>query len=214
MNNTCVRNTDENIMESTCEINPYNGATEWFNSERLFHREDGPAIIEANGNKFWYINGEFHREDGPARIFKNGREEWWLNGKLHREDGPAKIDYQDNEYWYLNGEPHREDGPAFIGYDNTKLWIQNGLLHRIDGPAVETHWGKMLCIKDIVIYRDGQIEWWLNGQKHRIDGPAVEYPNGEKQYWINDIQQFNLPQPSIKEIILEPIIRKRLIDLD
>ena len=47
----------------------------------LYHREDGPAIEFANGEKRWYLNGNLHREDGPAKIFTNNNKEWWLNGK-------------------------------------------------------------------------------------------------------------------------------------
>ena len=37
------------------------------------HREDGPAIEYANGNKHWYLNGKLHREDGPAIENANGQ---------------------------------------------------------------------------------------------------------------------------------------------
>jgi hypothetical protein len=46
-----------------------------------FHRENGPALIESNGAKSWWINGHIHRENGPALIWPDGREEWWLNGR-------------------------------------------------------------------------------------------------------------------------------------
>ena len=49
------------------------------NGER--HREGGPAIEWANGNKAWYLNGKLHREDGPACEWANGYKEWYLNGK-------------------------------------------------------------------------------------------------------------------------------------
>jgi len=45
------------------------------------HREDGPAIIWANGDKEWYINDKLHREDGPAIESANGDKKWFLNGK-------------------------------------------------------------------------------------------------------------------------------------
>ena len=48
------------------------------------HREDGPAIIHADGSQEWYINNKLHREDGPAIIYANGSQEWWLNGKKLR----------------------------------------------------------------------------------------------------------------------------------
>ena len=41
------------------------------------------------GDKSWFLNGERHREDGPAIEQANGHKEWYLNGKRHREDGPA-----------------------------------------------------------------------------------------------------------------------------
>ena len=40
-----------------------------------------------NGNiEYRNIDGERHREDGPAVIWADGDKEWWLNGRLHRED--------------------------------------------------------------------------------------------------------------------------------
>ena len=56
----------------------------------MLHREDGPAMIYDNGDKYWYVNGKRHREDGPAVEFHTGSESWYCNGKLHREDGPAQ----------------------------------------------------------------------------------------------------------------------------
>jgi len=43
------------------------------------HREDGPAIEWANGDKEWYINGKLHRDDGPTLILADGRIFWYLN---------------------------------------------------------------------------------------------------------------------------------------
>ena len=54
-----------------------------------FHRDDGPAIVEVNGQEEWYQNGKLHREDGPALKFDEDYQEWYQNDKLHREDGPA-----------------------------------------------------------------------------------------------------------------------------
>ncbi len=51
-----------------------------YSKDGLFHREDGPAVIHANGTKEWYINGNRHREDGPAVIHAIGTKEWWVNG--------------------------------------------------------------------------------------------------------------------------------------
>ena len=77
--------------------------TEWYrNGEH--HREDGPAIEDADGTKAWYRNGKYHREDGPAMEYSNGDKRWYRNGKRHREDGPAIEDADGTKYWYRDGE--------------------------------------------------------------------------------------------------------------
>lgn len=81
-----------------------NVRTCWYNEEDKFHRENGPAIEYANGEKQWWINGKFHREDGPAIEYPDGSKYWYKNDKLHREDGPA-IEYPcGRKFWYLNNK--------------------------------------------------------------------------------------------------------------
>ena len=50
------------------------------------HRVDGPAVEEADGSKYWYINDQSHRVDGPAVELSNGTKSWWLNGELVSEE--------------------------------------------------------------------------------------------------------------------------------
>ena len=73
----------------------------YYNENNELHREDGPAVEYASGNKYWFKNGKRHRKDGPAIESTNGAKYWFKNGKRHREDGPA-IEYVegDKEYWY------------------------------------------------------------------------------------------------------------------
>jgi hypothetical protein len=52
----------------------------WYNEVDLLDREDGPAVENANGKK-WYINGKRHREDGPAIEYANGTKYWYLDDK-------------------------------------------------------------------------------------------------------------------------------------
>ena len=74
----------------------------WYLNDKL-HREDGPAVENANGSKYWYLNGDLHRTDDPSVEYADGSKEWYLNGKLHRTDGPA-VEWSDgSKYWYLNG---------------------------------------------------------------------------------------------------------------
>ena len=39
--------------------------------------------IDSHGNKVWYKNGKYHREDGPAIEYATGDKEWWLNNKYY-----------------------------------------------------------------------------------------------------------------------------------
>ena len=80
------------------------GTRRYYNSAGQLHRLDGPAVIWADGTKFWHQNGRRHRTDGPAAIWANGTKEWYQNGQLHRNDGPA-IEYSDGvKTWYINGK--------------------------------------------------------------------------------------------------------------
>jgi len=63
-------------------VRVYNNKTKWMNSNREYHREDGPAIEYANGDKYWYVNDERHREDGPAVEYANGTKYWYKNGHM------------------------------------------------------------------------------------------------------------------------------------
>ena len=62
------------------QIDDYN-TIRWHNEAGHIHREDGPAVERANGDKLWYQNGLFHRENGPAVEHNNGNKFWYLNGK-------------------------------------------------------------------------------------------------------------------------------------
>src|SRR6056300_848066 len=63
--------------------------------------------ISKDGDKFYYSDRKMtilHREDGPAIDYANGDKSWFLDGKRHREDGPA-IEWADGyKAWYINGE--------------------------------------------------------------------------------------------------------------
>ena len=86
-----------------------NNTIRWYNKDGQHHREDGPAVEWADGDKFWCINGQFHREDGPAIEYASGTKQWWINDQLHREDGPA-IEYANGDkLWWINGEKLTEE---------------------------------------------------------------------------------------------------------
>ena len=80
------------------------GTHRYYNSAWQYHRENGPAVEYANGEKWWYQNGQPHRIGGPAIELADGTKFWYQNGKLHREDGPAVIWANVTEWWYINGK--------------------------------------------------------------------------------------------------------------
>ena len=61
------------------EVTEY--STRWYNESNLLHREDGPAIEWANGDKYYLINDKRHREDGPAVECSNGDKSYYINDK-------------------------------------------------------------------------------------------------------------------------------------
>ena len=67
------------------------------------------TVKDESGGQKWYLDGKLHREDGPAVIWADGTEEWWLNGKLHREGGPAVIWPSGAQAWWLNGNRVTEE---------------------------------------------------------------------------------------------------------
>ncbi len=58
--------------------------------------------VNDSGTKCWYLNSELHREDGPALEDANGTKYWYQNDKLHREDGPAIEFASGYKAWYIN----------------------------------------------------------------------------------------------------------------
>ena len=49
--------------------------------------------VSAKGTKFWSLNGKRHREDGPAIEWADGDKSWCLKGKILTEaEHKAKTD--------------------------------------------------------------------------------------------------------------------------
>ena len=65
--------------------------------------EEQPTMkVDAEGTKFWRLpNGKLHREDGPAVEYANGDKEWYVNDK--RYDTPS--DWAEAVF-KLHNKPH------------------------------------------------------------------------------------------------------------
>lgn len=73
---------------------------EWRDDNHEYHRDDGPALIEVDGARWWFQHGKRHRDGGPAVIKADGTQEWRQYNQLHRDDGPAVIDEDGGQYWF------------------------------------------------------------------------------------------------------------------
>jgi len=163
--------------ESTLHI--MRDKVEWRNKENQIHREDGPAVEWASGQKDWYIHNKRHREDGPAIEWADGTKSWHINGKHHRLDGPALEDNNGFKMWFVNNKLHRTDGPAIEYSDGTKEWHLNNKL-----VTEQDVMGKQESTMTVDQYG---IKSWRNkeGKYHRTDGPAIEHSNGTKYWYLN-----------------------------
>jgi hypothetical protein len=81
------------------------GTITYRNADGKLHNPHGPAIVCANGEKWYYINGKLHNPNGPAIIWANGHKEHWINGKRHNPNGPAVIWHDGSKEYYINGKP-------------------------------------------------------------------------------------------------------------
>jgi len=73
------------MKEYTVKV--YINDTFWYKpGTNIQHREDGPAIEWADGDKFWFLNGKRHREDGPAVVRANRAEGFYLEGNCYSEE--------------------------------------------------------------------------------------------------------------------------------
>jgi hypothetical protein len=53
--------------------------------------------VDIYGNHSWYKNGEFHREDGPAILDVDGYKAYYLNGVRLKEGSVAFKIIQEKE---------------------------------------------------------------------------------------------------------------------
>jgi hypothetical protein len=74
------------------------GNKRWRDANGKYHRDDGPAVEDADGHKEWYQHGRQHREDGPAIKWANGIKEWWLNNRhLSFDEWLDQVDISDED---------------------------------------------------------------------------------------------------------------------
>lgn len=57
----------------------------------------------------------------------------------------------------------------------------------------------------VIVYKNGRVEWYQDDNLHRTNGPAVEYPDGTKHWYLDNKrlteQEFNARQNSCAEVV-------------
>ncbi len=118
------------------------GDIKYTNEKGETHRENGPAVITADGTEKWYFNGKLHRDGVKPAIYNKNMTlvKFYKNGNIHRDgDLPASVENGRTSY-YRNGKLHRDgDMPAVIETNGTEIYYKDGNIHRDgDKPAVIT----------------------------------------------------------------------------
>ncbi len=176
----------------------------------MFHREDGPAIVQLNGTTIWCLDGKKHREGGggPAVESVSGYKAWYKDGKLHRNDGPAVIDSDGTEEWWVDGVKTAKDETTNnktiknktiknktisnnvkhvkVKWYNNEHNLPDGSYIDCDGDVGYVKRGKLHreC-GPAIEFADGSKMWYKNGKRHRDDGPAEEHANGDRWWWVD-----------------------------
>ena len=109
------------------------GSQMWLTTDKVFHREDGPALVRPDGSEEWYSYGKKHRNGGPAFSDGYGRQEWWIMGERHRADGPAVI-FPGCFVMYFFGNRHMK---------NRKDYMARTDLTETEMDAIEAKYGKI-----------------------------------------------------------------------
>ena len=55
------------------------------------HPDFTGCLIDKDNDKAWYQGGEYHREDGPAVELADGNRYWWFNDRRYTTEQQWKI---------------------------------------------------------------------------------------------------------------------------
>ena len=76
---------------------------EWF-----IHGRRHRAAIDYGNRQEWYENGVWHRADGPAIVNSSGKIEWWVRGKYIKHEDPNAMPGHFNHHSFgrVNDAPY------------------------------------------------------------------------------------------------------------
>ena len=60
--------------------------------------------VDKRGTTYHYLNGQLSRKDGPAVIYADGDKFWFRTGSIYRANDLPAIEYANGDKaWYING---------------------------------------------------------------------------------------------------------------
>ena len=94
--------------------------------------EKPTKTVNLFGTIKYRLDGKLHRDDGPAVMFAEGGLVWHNHGSYHRLDGPSII-AESQLWWYLYGYAYtREDYIVYLlGYEHNKTVLPEKLFSLI-----------------------------------------------------------------------------------
>ena len=192
----------------TVETNS-NGTTTYRNASDQRHNPNGPAVVDTDGSKWYYINGKLHNPNGAAVIWPDGGQEYWINDQLHNPDGPAMVRANGYKAHYIKGKKLTEaEFTAWQAQQSPPLHNKTATIDGIEYTIkrnnikkeklkVYTEQGGTITYRNAegqrhnpdgpaVVDTDGSKLYLINGKLHNPNGAAVIWPDGYKNYFIND----------------------------
>ena len=132
--------------------------------DRGYHNENGPAVIEENGNQGWYYMGNIQ---GYDNAFTN---ETWIEKVKELKAQQEKTNMI--EFKTHDDIPKNFTGVCKVIDTDAICHIKDGIFHNESGSACTDSYGNKF--------------WLILGFRHRENGPAIQYSNGNKEWWYKD----------------------------
>lgn len=171
----------------------------WQDPHNYFHRGgDLPAKIRVSPSSLrleWFCHGLPYRSKGRPAL-----EVWenrvlivaqWLDawGVPHRTGDRPAIEEPHSLRWYQEGQCQRDgDKPTVINKSGEKHWYRENMFHRDGGlPAI--------------IQPDGTKGFLIKGVHHRVVGPAIQSPDGTKDRFLLEGEEYTREQWSLHPLV-------------
>jgi|JI9StandDraft_1071089.scaffolds.fasta_scaffold305099_1 hypothetical protein len=164
-------------------------------------------VLDTDGTKSWYMNGNLHREDGPAVEWGDGDKWWYIDGLYRGNNKCIFTFYQPSDYLGKD-KTNVIDVDFHERYPKVKVYTLNdgfgGTYEQYIIPGMEScinscierlygfynipllYTGMMLNIETAprVIGNKSIKTWCKDGDYHRTDSPAIEWSDGSKEWWV------------------------------